>query len=91
MQEYRDRLNQKKRLNSTSGHGEWGRYLNSGITMAAALLFWILLGVWAEKNFGYSPWFVLSGTVLGLISVFYELYKLIKFAAREENDFGDSQ
>lgn len=60
--------------------GQLGIYFNSGLTMAIALLFWLAVGYFLDSKFETAPRFLIAGVIFGMLSVFYELYKLIKIS-----------
>lgn len=64
--------------------GQLGIYFNSGLTMAIALLFWLAIGYFLDSKFETSPRFLIAGIVFGMLSIFYELYKLIKISIKME-------
>jgi len=73
-----------KSKNGLKNLGQLGVYFNSGLTMAIALLFWLAVGYFADSKFDTKPLFLIVGVVFGMMSVFYELYKLIKISIKME-------
>ena len=58
-----------------------------GIQFAATILIFTFAGVWADKRFGTSPWFVLIGVFVGAGGGFYSMYRLVtRHTARRKND-----
>ncbi|MCK5074798.1 MAG: AtpZ/AtpI family protein [Calditrichia bacterium] len=60
--------------------------------MAISLLFWLGIGYLIDSKFETQPLFFFIGVVFGLLSVFYELYKLIKISIKmEKNEKVDNE
>ena len=53
----------------------WGFYAGAGLQIAVGVGLGFVVGWWLDKKFGTSPWFVLSGSMLGLASGMYLLIK----------------
>ena len=53
-------------------------FIGIGATMAASLGLGIGLGYWLDKKFGTSPWCLLGGAVLGIVTAFYQLFKIVR-------------
>ncbi|GAB4173918.1 MAG: hypothetical protein Kow00108_08780 [Calditrichia bacterium] len=69
---------QPKRNKILSEGKSWAIYINIGMSIVAAMLFWIFLGYWLDKKMGTSPLFILIGIGFALLSVGYEIYKLVR-------------
>jgi ATP synthase protein I len=61
----------------------WGRYLGLGLEMAVGIFLGILAGLWLDQRFGWSPWGVLAGAILGLAG---GMYLLLKEALKANKD-----
>ncbi len=48
-----------------------------GFLIAAPLAIMIFLGLWVDRIFQSSPWFLLGGLVLAIITTIYEVYHLL--------------
>jgi F0F1-type ATP synthase assembly protein I len=53
----------------------WGRYLGLGLEMAVGTFLGMIVGRWIDKRFGWSPWGVVCGSMLGLAAGMYLLLK----------------
>jgi ATP synthase protein I len=53
-------------------------FIGIGGTMAASLGLGIGLGYWLDKKFGTGPWCLLGGAVLGIVTAFYHLFKIVR-------------
>ncbi len=62
---------------------DWGHYLGYGLQIAVGAGLGWLLGSWLDKKFGWSPWGVMAGSMLGVAA---GLYLLIKDALRMNKD-----
>ena len=61
----------------------WGKFLGYGIqTAVGAVLGW-LVGAWLDRKFGWAPWGLTIGIMLGVAS---GMYLLIKDAIRINRD-----
>lgn len=57
-----------------------------GFYIAISLIFFLLFGLWLDKKFGVFPLFFLLGMILGIISIFFELNKLLHFFSKKVID-----
>ncbi len=55
---------------------DYARYSGLGIQMAVSLGLPIYAGYWLDERYSSSPWGILIGIALGLLSIFSLLYKL---------------
>lgn len=53
-------------------------YLSLGFYLITPLLLGVFVGFWLDRHFNTRPWFIIIGIVLGTISVFYNLWKIVK-------------
>jgi len=56
---------------------EYGPYLTLGIQLAAAVVIFLVVGVWADSNLGTSPLFTLLGLLLGSAGGFIKFFKTV--------------
>jgi ATP synthase protein I len=61
----------------------WGAHLGAGLQMLVGVAIGFAVGNWLDNKYGWSPWGVLAGTMLGLAS---GMYLLIKDAIRINKD-----
>ncbi|WP_412060726.1 AtpZ/AtpI family protein [Rubrivirga sp. IMCC45206] len=61
-----------------------GPHLGFGMQLAAAMVFFVGVGIVADRYFGTTPWGVLIGAALGMVGVFAMVVRL----AREANAKG---
>lgn len=64
------RLNEKEKYHLA-------KYFSIGYYLLTPLLVGVFLGLYIDKKFGFR-YFVLVGIVFGLVSTFYNLYRLTK-------------
>jgi ATP synthase protein I len=61
----------------------WGQYLGMGLQMGVGVGLGVLVGTWLDRKYGWSPWGVTVGAMLGLAA---GMYLLIKEALRMNKD-----
>jgi F0F1-type ATP synthase assembly protein I len=61
----------------------WGKYAAVGLQMAVGVALGVIVGNWLDKKYGWEPWGLLVGTMLGLAG---GMYLLIKDAMRMNKD-----
>jgi len=61
----------------------WGRYAGIGLQMLVGVGLGYLVGNWLDRKYGWAPWGVMLGTMLGLAA---GMYLLIKDAIRINKD-----
>ena len=61
----------------------WGKYLGVGLQMLVGVGLGVAVGSWLDKKYGWEPWGLLVGTMLGLAG---GMYLLIKDAIRMNKD-----
>jgi len=61
----------------------WGQYLGIGLEMAVGVTLGYAVGWWLDRKFGWSPWGVTVGSLLGVAA---GMYLLIKEALRMNKD-----
>lgn len=57
----------------------WLRYSHLGLQFALTLLLCVLAGTWADRRFEATPWFTLTGSLVGITA---SLYLVIKEVGR---------
>ena len=62
----------------------WGRGLASGFETAVGVGVGYFAGSWLDKKFGWAPWGVLVGMMLGLIAGAYLLIKEVNRMDRQD-------
>jgi ATP synthase protein I len=63
-------------LNKGQNLAQYSEYLGLGIQIAAVMILPLLLGVWLDNKFGYSPWFTAVGALVGVIGIFAMIVKI---------------
>jgi F0F1-type ATP synthase assembly protein I len=61
----------------------WGRYFGIGLEIALGVGIGYVVGAWLDRRYGWTPWGVIAGTMIGLAA---GLYLLIKEALRMNKD-----
>ena len=56
---------------------EYAPYLTLGLQLAAAVVAFLLLGVWLDNRFETSPWFKLAGLLIGISGGFIKFFKTV--------------
>lgn len=63
-------------MNDQNRFSEYIEYLSLGVEIAAALAVPILLGYWLDSYFGWQPWALLAGCLVGIVNIFLLIFKL---------------
>ena len=63
------------KLTSAEQQRYWLRYAGMGFEFFAGLLVCVLVGIWLDSRFGFSPWGVLVGSGVGLIVSMFNLIR----------------
>jgi F0F1-type ATP synthase assembly protein I len=66
----------------------WLRYAGMGFEFFAGLLACVLIGMWLDSLFGWSPWGVLVGAAVGL---FGSMFNLIRRGLAMQREVSDQQ
>ncbi len=53
----------------------WTSYAQLGLELSVSVLIFISIGYFLDNKLSSKPWFTLSGAFLGIVSVFYILWK----------------
>ena len=61
----------------------WGRHLGAGLQILVGVVLGYFVGTWLDRKYGWSPWGVFAGTMVGLAA---GMYLLIKDAIRMNKD-----
>jgi F0F1-type ATP synthase assembly protein I len=56
---------------------EFAPYLTLGFQLAAAVVVFLLIGVWLDNRLDSSPWFKLAGLLLGITGGFIKFFKTV--------------
>lgn len=68
---------------------EYAPYLTLGIQLAAAVVLFLVLGIWADREAGTSPLFTLLGLLLGSLGGFIKFFRTV--SQLEKKDRSSSQ
>ena len=63
---------------------QYGPYLTLGLQLAAAVVFFLLVGIWADAEAGTSPLFTLLGLLFGSVGGFVKFFRTV--SQLEKND-----
>ena len=61
----------------------WLRSAGVGFELVASVVGFTLVGYWLERQFGWKPWGVLGGALVGIVGGLYNLVKTGLSAGRE--------
>ncbi len=59
-------------------------YMGLGLQIALSFVFFVLLGFWADSNFGTSPWLFLLGVLVGMVGMALLLMKVVRAANKRK-------
>ncbi len=62
-----------------------------GIIMSVSIYIGYRAGFWLDQVFGTRMWFTIGGTLLGVASGFYSLYRLVARMMEREATDGDDE
>jgi F0F1-type ATP synthase assembly protein I len=65
------------------------RYAGLGVELAAAIGGLALVGHWVDRHFGWAPWGLLTGSLIGLVGGMYNLVRTALAASRSGSPPGD--
>jgi len=65
-------------LNDDRKISNYIEYVSLGIEIAAALMIPVLLGYWLDNYFGWNPWLLLTGCMVGIVNIFLLIFRLNK-------------
>jgi F0F1-type ATP synthase assembly protein I len=60
------------------------RYSYIGIFFGIAVGLCVFAGRWADHRWNTTPWLSVAGLLLGVVTGFYELYRVSKQALKDE-------
>lgn len=61
----------------------WGKYVGIGLQILVGVALGYFVGTWLDRRYGWEPWGVMVGSMLGLAG---GMYLLIKDAIRINKD-----
>lgn len=67
----------KRKTTPLGVYREYGPYLTLGIQLAAAVVIFLVVGVWADSRLGTSPLFTLLGLLLGSAGGFIKFFRTV--------------
>jgi F0F1-type ATP synthase assembly protein I len=59
-------------------------YMGLGLQIAASFVFFVMLGYWADSQFGTSPLLFLAGVLVGMVGMGLLLMKVVKAANKKK-------
>jgi len=65
------------------------RLMGIGWYIAFCIIFSLLLGLWIDDKVHTRPLFTLMGLVLGLVTAFLGVYRMVLFAVKDTRGKGD--
>lgn len=74
----------KERHSQFESLREYSPYLTLGFQLAAAVVVFFLIGVWADTRLDTSPWLKLLGLLLGTVGGFVKFFRTIADLERKE-------
>ena len=63
---------------------EYSPYLTLGFQLAAAVVVFLLIGVWLDDRWNTSPWLKLAGLFVGTVGGFIKFFTTVSRLSREE-------
>ena len=63
-----------------------GAYLGLGLQFAISILLFLYAGQWLDRKLGSAPLFLILGVFLGAGAAFYNMYKKLMAAQREDEE-----
>lgn len=63
---------------------EYSPYLTLGFQLAAAVVVFLLIGVWLDDRWNTSPWLKLAGLFLGTVGGFIKFFTTVSKLERKE-------
>ena len=60
------------------------QYAGAGLQFAATIVIFTFLGIWLDKRFRSSPWFVLICVFVGAAAGFYSIYRTLMGSAKRD-------
>ena len=61
----------------------WGRFVGIGLEIAVGAALGTVVGLWLDRKYGWSPWGVVAGSMIGVAA---GMYLLIRDAVRMNKD-----
>ena len=71
---------------STNEELNLSTFAGVGLQFAVAIVLFVLLGQWADRQFGTRPVFLLTGVFIGGGGAFYSLYRRISVAQKADDE-----
>lgn len=60
-----------------------GPYMGLGLQLAGSVLFYVVAGYLADRWLGTEPWLLVAGAVIGMISFFVQLARVVRRLNKE--------
>ncbi len=79
-----DRKPTKEKERFLGVYRQYGPYLTLGLQLAAAVVVFLLAGIWADAKAGTSPLFTLLGLFLGSLGGFIKFFRTVSQLNRND-------
>ncbi len=74
-----------------SWQSELGRSSSSlglGIQLAGSMLVYVIIGYFVDKWLDTAPWFIVIGSIVGMVAFFFQLARIAKRMSRSSENHG---
>ena len=65
---------------------QMGSFAGAGLQFAVAIVAFLFLGQWADRQFGTSPILLLTGVFIGGGAAFYSMYRRLTAAQKADDE-----
>ena len=80
---------QPKNKSWVQSYAQSSQYVGAGIQLAVSIFLFLLGGNWLDQQWGTSPLFLILGVFVGGGVGFYNLFKILTGAERQQRKEGD--
>jgi F0F1-type ATP synthase assembly protein I len=71
---------------ASGGELNMSHFAGAGIQFAVAMVLFILLGQWADRKLGTTPFLLIAGVFIGGGAAFYSMYRRITAAQKADDE-----